>query len=201
MCLTENIQHQDQQELADDGAPEPEPLAGQGWARENRLKTAGSERVVPLHPQLEEVLRPHVWERLQAGGSLLFPSPYMTPEAPMGDLRDLLDRVSVRAGFPKGRVRARMLRVTYATARLQTLDRGAPVASWTAERELGHGSGKMLASVYGRLGEVRHRSEVVEYRFEQHFERRGDGVVTKAGKAVSAPLARTIEDAAPAVAV
>ena len=91
--------------------------------------------------------------------------------------------------------------MTYATARLQTLDRGAPVASWTVERELGHGSGKMLESVYGRLGEVRHRSDVVEYRFEQHFERRGDGVVTKAGKAVSAPLARTIDDAAQAVAV
>jgi hypothetical protein len=67
------------------------------------------------------------------------------------------------------------------------------VARWTVEKELGHGSGKMLEAVYGRLGEMRHRSEVVEYRFDQHFERRGDGVVTKAGKAVSAPLARTIE--------
>ncbi len=169
----------------------PNRWRGKDGQGRDRLKTAGSERVVPLWPQLEELLRPHVWERLQAGGRLLFPSPYMTPEAPMGDLRDLLDRVAIRAGFPKGRIRARMLRVTYATARLQTLDRGAPVASWTVERELGHGSGKMLESVYGRLGALRHRSEVVEYRFEQHFERRGDGVVTKAGEAVSAPLART----------
>jgi integrase len=97
----------------------------------------------------------------------------------MRDLRDLLDRVAVRAGFPKGRIRARMLRVTYATTRLQTLDRGAPVARWTVEKELGHGSGKMLEAVYGRLGEMRHRAEVVEYRFEQHFERRGDGIVTR----------------------
>jgi integrase len=125
----------------------------------------------------------------------------MTPEAPMGDLRDLLDRVAVRAGFPKGRVRARMLRVTYATARLQSLDRGAPVAHWTVERELGHGSGRMLESVYGRLGEIRHRAETVEYQFDQHFDRRGDRIVTRTGEEVSAPLARTIDGAAEAVAV
>jgi integrase len=179
----------------------PNSWRGKDGRGRDRLKTAGSERVVPLWPQLEEILRPFVWERLQAGGSLLFPSPYMTPEAPMGDLRDLLDRVAVHAGFPKGRVRARMLRVTYATARLQTLDRGAPVAHWTVERELGHGSGRMLESVYGRLGETRHRAEMVEYRFDQHFERRGDRIVTRAGEEVSAPLARTIEGAADAVAV
>jgi hypothetical protein len=67
------------------------------------------------------------------------------------------------------------------------------VARWTVEREFGHGSGKMLEAVYGRLGEMRHRSEVLEYRSDQHFERRGDGAVTKAGKPVSAPVARTIE--------
>ena len=107
----------------------------------------------------------------------------------------------MHADFPKGRVRARMLRVTYATARLQTLDRGAPVAHWTVERELGHGSGKMLESVYGRLGEIRHRAEVVEYGFDRHFEHRGDRIVTRAGEEVSAPLARTLEGAAQAAAV
>ncbi|HET6797841.1 MAG TPA: hypothetical protein VFH40_11835 [Gemmatimonadales bacterium] len=74
----------------------------------------------------------------------------MTLEAPLGDLRDLL--VALRAGFPKGRIRARMLRVTYATARLQTLDHGAPVARWTVEKGIGHGSGYMLEAGYGRLG-------------------------------------------------
>jgi integrase len=179
----------------------PNRWRGKDGTGRDRLKTEGSERVVPLHPQLEEILRPWVWNRLQIGGVLLFPSPYMAPEAPMHDLRDLLDRVAARAGFPKGRIRARMLRVTYATARLQTLDRGAPVARWTVEKELGHGSSKMLEAVYGRLGEMRHRSEVVEYRFDQHFERRGDGLVTKAGKVISAPLACTIPVAATAVAV
>jgi integrase len=173
----------------------PNRWRGKDRRGRDRLKTLGSERVVPLWPQLEEILRPHVWERLQAGGSLLFPSPYMTPQAPIGDLRDLLDRVAVHAGFPKGRVRARMLRVTYATGRLQTLDHGAPVARWTVERELGHGSGRMIESVYGKLGEIRHRAEVVEYRFDQHFERCGDRIVTRGGKEVSAPLVRTIAGA------
>jgi hypothetical protein len=45
-----------------------------------------------------------------------------------------------------------LFRVTYATARLQTLDRGAPVSPWTVEKELGHGSREMLEEVYGRGG-------------------------------------------------
>jgi integrase len=64
-------------------------------------------------------------------------------------------------------IRTRPFRVTYATARLQTLDGGAPVSPWTVEKELGHGSRAMPEEVYGRLGDVRHRSEAVEYRVEQ----------------------------------
>jgi hypothetical protein len=66
--------------------------------------------------------------------------------------------------------RPRPFRVTYATARLQTLDHGAPVSPWTVEKELRHGSRDMLEEVYGCIGEVRHRSEVVEYRVEQHCD-------------------------------
>jgi hypothetical protein len=51
----------------------------------------------------------------------------------------------------------------------------------------------MLEAVYGRLGEMRHRSETPEYRFAQHFERRGETTFTEAGKEVSAPLAGTIQ--------
>ncbi|MBA2714771.1 MAG: hypothetical protein H0U55_14595 [Rubrobacteraceae bacterium] len=32
----------------------------------------------------------------------------------------------------------------------------------------------MVRRVYSHLGTVRHRSEVVEFRVEQHFERLGD---------------------------
>jgi hypothetical protein len=41
-------------------------------------------------------------------------------------------------------------------------------------RELGHGPEEMVRRVYSHLGDVRHRSEVVEYRVEQHLERLGD---------------------------
>ena len=109
------------------------------------------------------------------------------------DLRDLLDRVAVRAGWRKGEIRTRPFRVTYATARLQTLDRGAPVSPWTVEKELGHGSRDMLEEVYGRLGEVRHRSDVVEYRVEQHFDWNGEAWVPKRR---SQPETRTVSTAA-----
>ena len=41
---------------------------------------------------------------------------------------------------------------------------------YTVSRELGHGSRDMVERVYSHLGTVRHRSEVVEYRIEQHEE-------------------------------
>ena len=57
--------------------------------------------------------------------------------------------------------------VSYITARLQTLDRGAPISSWTVAGEVGHSSTDM-EDVYGHLGQVRHRAKVVEYRVAQH---------------------------------
>jgi len=59
-------------------------------------------------------------------------------------------------------------RHTYCCARLATLDRGAPVSQDTVARELGHSSTDLVQEVYGHLGTVRHRSEEVEYRVEQH---------------------------------
>ena len=68
----------------------------------------------------------------------------------------------------RGTVRSKMFRHTYCSARLQTLDQGAPVSIYTVGRELGHGGDSLVKRVYGHLGQVRHRSEVVEYRVEQH---------------------------------
>jgi hypothetical protein len=48
------------------------------------------------------------------------------------------------------------------------------VSLYTVSRELGHGSEEMVRRVYSHLGDVRHRSEVVEYRIEQHLDRLGD---------------------------
>lgn len=128
------------------------------------------------------------------GGRLLFPRFAGTAEAMITDFRKLLDRVSIPAGFStplldaagkpqvdrKGRPRlvgtltSKMFRHTYCAARLQTLDRRAPVSLYTVSRELGHGSQDMVEQVYAHLGAVRHRAEAVEYRVEQHETALGD---------------------------
>ena len=95
-------------------------------------------------------------------------------ERPLSDIHKLLDRVAKRAGLGAGELRSKAFRHSYCAARLQTLDRGAPVSLYTVSRELGHGSEEMVRHVYAHLGDVRHRSEVVEYRVEQHLDRLGD---------------------------
>jgi integrase len=145
--------------------------------RWRRLKTQTSWRVVPLWPQLEEILRVWVFgPRLELGGSLLFPSFASGQEGMLQETRRLLDRVALRAGWKRGEIRHRLFRHTYCAARLQTLDRGAPVSLYTVSRELGHGSEEMVRRVYSHLGSVRHRAEVVEYRVEQHYERLGEAL-------------------------
>lgn len=67
-----------------------------------------------------------------------------------------------------------MFRHTYCATRLQTIDRGAPVSVYTVARELGHGRRALVNQIYGHLGNVRHRSETVEYRIEQHLDLLGD---------------------------
>jgi len=144
--------------------------------RWRRLKTRTSHRVIPLWPQLEDILRAWVFgPRLERGGTLLVPSwAGYGPERPLGDIHKLLDRVAKRMGLAAGELRSKAFRHTYCAARLQTLDRGAPVSLYTVFRELGHGSEDMVRRVYAHLGDVRHRSEGVEYRVEQHLDRLGD---------------------------
>ena len=84
------------------------------------------------------------------------------------DLRKLLDAAGTRAGWQPGDIRSKILRHTYTAARLQTLDEGAPVSVYTVAKELGHGGEAMVRRVYGHLGQMRHRANVVEYRVEQH---------------------------------
>jgi len=48
------------------------------------------------------------------------------------------------------------------------------VSLYTVSREMGHGSQDMVERVYSHLGTVRHRSDVVEYRAEQHREALGE---------------------------
>ena len=121
-----------------------------------RLKTRSSWRVVPLWPQLENLLRSWVFgPRLERGGRLLFPSFASGQEAMLRGTRRLLDRIAKRIGWKAGEIRHRLFRHTYCAARLQTLDPGAPVSLYTVSRELGHGSDG--TRVYSHLVTVRHR--------------------------------------------
>lgn len=136
-----------------------------------RLKTASSHRSVPLWPQLRETLERYLAEHPPS--KLLFPSFRTGEEAMLTDFRKLLDAVAGRAGWKEGEIRSKMFRHTYCAARLQTLDAGAPVSTYTVAREMGHGGEAMVRRVYGHLGQVRHRAEAVEYRPEQHVAKLG----------------------------
>ena len=141
-----------------------------------RLKTLTSHRSVRLWPQAEAILRAYFADREREGGlgHLLLPSPVSDPESLITDFRKALDAVAGRCGWEKGEIRSKMFRHTYTSARLQTLDNGAPVSPFTVGKELGHGGTAMVERVYSHLGEVRHRSDVVEYRLEHHREALGD---------------------------
>ena len=139
-----------------------------GW---RRLKTAGSHRSVPLWPQLEEVLRPYVFSIDRPPSRLLFPSFRTGAERMLTDARKLLDAVGARVGYHPRELNLYAFRHTYAAARLQTVDGGAPVSVFTVARELGHGGEAMVRNVYGHLGQVRHRADVVEYRIDQHVSK------------------------------
>lgn len=92
------------------------------------------------------------------------------------DVRKLLDRATARTGAlyvidagqrrkaEAGEIRTKVFRHSYVSARLQTLDHGAPVSTWTVAREVGHSGTQMIDRVYGHLGDVRHRGKAVEYR-------------------------------------
>ena len=133
-----------------------------------RLKTEGSWRVVPLWPQLEKILRDYLNGPTAPTGELLFPSLHRRvrgdkAERMLTDVRGALDQVAQVAGWQPGEIRSKMFRHTYCAARLQTLDHGAPVSIFTVSRELGHGAETLVKQVYGHLGTMRHRTEVVEY--------------------------------------
>lgn len=86
------------------------------------------------------------------------------------DLRKAFDAAALPAGFPKGTIRTMLIRHTYCSARLQTLDAGAPVSEFTVAKEMGHGGHDMVRKIYGHLGRIRRCAVVVEYRVEQHQE-------------------------------
>jgi integrase len=151
-----------------------------------RLKTRTSWRTIPLWPQLEEVLRAYLFGGGAPAGPLLFPSPRLGAEHMLTDVRSMLDAVASLCGWKAGEIRTKMFRHTYTAARLQTADRvlvpgrrsddpesfqWVPVSEFTVGKELGHGGHSLVRRVYGHLGNVTHRSDVVEFRAAQHADR------------------------------
>jgi len=149
--------------------------------RWRKVKTR-DERFVPLWPQLEEELKRYL-ERSPRGHGLLFPSEDSDERRDVmitainKNLRKARDVAAEKLDGADGaalvakQVTPRSLRPTYCAARLQTLDHGQPVALWTVKKELGHGSMQMIDRVYGRLGVIRHRSGVVEYRLDSDAQK------------------------------
>ena len=150
-----------------------------------RLKTKHAARSLPLWPQLTDILQEYIFGGAAPLGTLLFPSP-RTGEM-IRKFREPLDAIAERAGWKAGEIRSRMFRHTYCAARLQTgekrvatLEDGRevvewiPVSTYTVAKEMGHGGTGLVERVYGHLGETQHRSEVVEYRVENHREVLGE---------------------------
>lgn len=115
-----------------------------------RLKTRRSRRVVPLWPQLEGILRDYLERMGNATSGILFPSP-RRPARPVGSIKRLVKELAACIGY-EGGLTPKAFRHTYCAARLQTTDRGEPVALLTVARELGHKNTKMVEEIYGHVG-------------------------------------------------
>lgn len=110
-------------------------LDGYVWFRPNATrrnvnKSLGTARRVPMWPQLRAILTEYLASPHVPSGARLLDG---------GSCRSWMNRLARDLGWPSELVRLRVFRVTYASARVQTLDRGAPVSIWTVQQELGHG--------------------------------------------------------------
>jgi integrase len=97
--------------------------------------------------------------------------------AMLRDARKRLDAVGTRIGYPPGELHLCVFRHTFIAAALQLTDHGAPISSYTVAKWLGRGGTALVNRVYGHLGDVRHRSEQLEYRVQQHAQVLGDRLV------------------------
>lgn len=125
-------------------------------------KTEGSNRSMPMHPQLREILLPYVESLRRTSGPV-----FLTAAGqPVGDWRKTLDVIATRAGFAKGRIRTRVFRTSYITHRLACIDQGAPIDPYQVAREVGHASLAMIMKVYGRVQRRRVRMEELAFRVD-----------------------------------
>jgi integrase len=151
------------------------------WFRPNetrRIKTAKSNRVVPLWPQLREILEQYLADRPPS--RLLFPCWVSGKEQMLTDERKAFDALAEYIGWEPtsnvepDKIRAQAVRNTYMAARLQTLDNGHPISIYTVQREGGWSPLDMLQRIYGHVGQIRHRADMVEYRVDHYKKQLGE---------------------------
>lgn len=138
-------------------------VAGNEHRRIKGEKSGGvRRRTIPIWPHLDEILWEYLAEHHRPEDGLLFVG---RDGGLITDLQKCMDTCVEAAGIDEGkRVTQKVLRHTYASQRIQTLDHGRPVSLFTVARELGHQGVGRIEEVYGHLQNTRHRSEVVEYR-------------------------------------
>lgn len=137
-------------------------------ASRRRLKTVHRNRLIPMHPQLAEILSEYVAGPSAPPGPLLFSEPLSDGSVPIGDWRKSLDQIARAAGYPPGAIRTRRFRVSYATHRLCTLDeQNQPMTAWKLRGEMGHGTEQMIERRYGRYAKYRAKRPELEYRWAE----------------------------------
>ena len=158
---------------------------GRFHIRPNRyrgLKRDGHKRVMPLWPQTRSAMERHFFvpdprnpdkliDRFEEEDPI-FPG---TRGGIISDVRISFWNILVNAGLAtlrdpentsKGieeRITFHTLRHTYCAARLQTLDRGAPIQQHTVMAEMGHRDYKLIAEIYGHVHLKAPRGEEVLY--------------------------------------
>lgn len=124
-------------------------------------KTRSADRIVPMHPQLREILEPYVARLGRRSSELLFTN---AAGESFGDWRKTLDAIAVRAGFKAKRIRTRVFRTSYITHRLACIDHGTFIEPYKVAREVGHKSTDTTLWIYGRIQRKRVRMEELAFR-------------------------------------
>jgi integrase len=161
----------------------------------DRLKTEYRERVMPLHPQLAEILAEYLSGPNAPPGPLLFPAQWSDGAVPLGDWRKHLDRVALYCGYEAGEVRTRRLRVTYCSHRAYTLDElGHPMTAVKLQAEMGHGSFQMIERRYFRHTRFRAARPQLEFRWTDWSDQYGHrlGQAARSMRAELTPKLRSV---------
>jgi hypothetical protein len=157
-------------------------------------KTIYRDRIMPMHPQLAEILTEYLEGPNAPPGPLLFPEPGTDGSVPIGDWSAALDNIARATGYPAEEIRTRGMRVTFATHRLCTLDElGQPMTAWKLRGEMGHGTEQMIERRYGRYAQHRARRPVLEYRWSEWADRYGDRLTKALAGLLTDGQRRTLE--------